>query len=78
MMLRLAKPKNYIACSPSVTQRSQMKAPEWLPLILEPESKFYTDPVVVIDFQSHYQVKKKKDTIISLKALLTLYTFIFI
>ena len=39
MMLRLAKPKNFVAVSPSVTQRSRMKAPEWLPLILEPESK---------------------------------------
>lgn len=31
-----------------------MAAPECLPLILEPESKFYTDPVVVLDFQSLY------------------------
>lgn len=54
MMLRLAKPKNFIAVSPSVQQRARMKAPEWLPLILEPESKFYTDPVLVLDFQSLY------------------------
>lgn len=33
---------------------SRMAAPECLPLILEPESKFYTDPVVVLDFQSLY------------------------
>ena len=39
MMLRLAKPNNFVAVSPSVMQRSQMKAPEWLPLIFEPESK---------------------------------------
>ena len=39
MMLRLAKPNNFVAVSPSVIQRSRMKAPEWLPLILEPESK---------------------------------------
>ena len=31
-----------------------MAAPECLPLILEPESRFYTDPVVVLDFQSLY------------------------
>lgn len=54
MMLRLAKPKNFVAVSPSVTQRMRMKAPEWLPLIFEPESKFYTDPVLVLDFQSLY------------------------
>lgn len=41
MMLRLAKPKNFVASSPSVIQRSRMKAPEWLPLIMEPESRSY-------------------------------------
>lgn len=54
MMLRLAKPMNYIPVSPSVEQRAKMKAPEFLPLILEPESKFYIDPVIVLDFQSLY------------------------
>lgn len=54
MMLRLAKPLNYIPVSPSVSQRAKMKAPEYLPLILEPESKFYADPVIVLDFQSLY------------------------
>ena len=32
----------------------RMAAPECLPLILEPESKFYADPVLVLDFQSLY------------------------
>lgn len=54
MMLRLAKPLNYIAVSPTVSQRAKMRAPEFLPLILEPESKFYADPVIVLDFQSLY------------------------
>ncbi|CAH2007335.1 unnamed protein product [Acanthoscelides obtectus] len=54
MMLRLAKPLNFIAVSPSVQQRSQMQAPEYIPLILEPESKMYNDPVIVLDFQSLY------------------------
>lgn len=54
MMLRLAKPMNYIPMSPSVHQRARMKAPECIPLTLEPESKLYTDPVVVLDFQSLY------------------------
>lgn len=54
MMLRLAKPFNYILVSPDVQQRAKMKAPEFLPLIFEPESKFYPDPVLVLDFQSLY------------------------
>ena len=29
-------------------------APEYLALLLEPESQLYTDPVVVLDFQSLY------------------------
>ena len=31
-----------------------MKAPEYLPLVMEPESRFYNDPVIVLDFQSLY------------------------
>ena len=31
-----------------------MAAPECIPLVLEPESKFYEDPVLVLDFQSLY------------------------
>ncbi|XP_043477466.1 DNA polymerase zeta catalytic subunit isoform X2 [Leptopilina heterotoma] len=54
MMLRLAKPLNYILVSPSVRQRAAMRAPEALPLIMEPISTFYSDPVVVLDFQSLY------------------------
>lgn len=54
MMLRVAKPKNLVPVSPSVRQRAHMKAPEYLPLILEPESRLYTDPVIVLDFQSLY------------------------
>lgn len=31
-----------------------MRAPEVIPLVLEPESCFYSDPVLVLDFQSLY------------------------
>ncbi|KAK3097907.1 hypothetical protein FSP39_014334 [Pinctada imbricata] len=54
MMLRLAKPMNFIPVSPSVNQRARMKAPECIALTLEPESRFYPDPVIVLDFQSLY------------------------
>ncbi|KAJ8934362.1 hypothetical protein NQ314_013403 [Rhamnusium bicolor] len=54
MMLRLAKPLNFIPVSPSVQQRAKMKAPEYIALVLEPESKLYNDPVIVLDFQSLY------------------------
>lgn len=54
MMLRLAKPLNYIPVSPDTQQRAGMKAPEYVPLIMEPKSELYTDPVIVLDFQSLY------------------------
>ncbi|XP_061668529.1 DNA polymerase zeta catalytic subunit isoform X2 [Syngnathoides biaculeatus] len=54
MMLRLAKPLNYIPVTPSVQQRAQQKAPQCLPLVMEPESRFYSNSVVVLDFQSLY------------------------
>ncbi|XP_021512883.1 DNA polymerase zeta catalytic subunit isoform X2 [Meriones unguiculatus] len=54
MMLRIAKPMNYIPVSPSVQQRSQMRAPQCVPLIMEPESRFYSNSVLVLDFQSLY------------------------
>ncbi|KAG7257685.1 hypothetical protein CRUP_038023 [Coryphaenoides rupestris] len=54
MMLRLAKPLNYIPVSPSVEQRAQQRAPQCVPLVLEPESRFYSSCVVVLDFQSLY------------------------
>ncbi|KAH0508515.1 DNA polymerase zeta catalytic subunit [Microtus ochrogaster] len=54
MMLRFAKPMNYIPVTPSVQQRSQMRAPQCVPLIMEPESRFYSNSVLVLDFQSLY------------------------
>uniref|UniRef100_A0A8C5I5W8 DNA polymerase zeta catalytic subunit n=1 Tax=Gouania willdenowi TaxID=441366 RepID=A0A8C5I5W8_GOUWI len=54
MMLRVAKPLNYIPVTPSVQQRAQQRAPQCLPLVMEPESRFYSNSVVVLDFQSLY------------------------
>ena len=53
-MLRLAKPANFVAVSPSIHQRARQRATECIPLTLEPESKLYVDPVLVLDFQSLY------------------------
>ncbi|KAK2505421.1 hypothetical protein MC885_016958 [Smutsia gigantea] len=54
MMLRIAKPMNYIPVTPSAQQRSHMRAPQGAPLIMEPESRFYSNSVLVLDFQSLY------------------------
>ncbi|XP_020108239.1 DNA polymerase zeta catalytic subunit isoform X3 [Ananas comosus] len=54
MLLRLAHTQNYVAISPGSQQVASQPAMECLPLVMEPESAFYTDPVVVLDFQSLY------------------------
>ena len=40
--------------SPSKKQVGNQNASECLPLVMEPQSAFYTSPVVVLDFQSLY------------------------
>ena len=45
-MLRVAKPRNYVSVSPTRQQLGGQAAPEYLALLLEPESRMYTDPVV--------------------------------
>ncbi|XP_074541987.1 DNA polymerase zeta catalytic subunit isoform X2 [Halichoeres trimaculatus] len=54
MMLRVAKPLNYIPVTPSIQQRAQARAPQCIPLVMEPESRFYSNSVIVLDFQSLY------------------------
>ncbi|CAJ1077657.1 LOW QUALITY PROTEIN: DNA polymerase zeta catalytic subunit [Xyrichtys novacula] len=54
MMLRTAKPLNYIPVTPSIQQRAQARAPQCIPLVMEPESRFYSNSVIVLDFQSLY------------------------
>ncbi|KAE8658019.1 DNA polymerase zeta catalytic subunit [Hibiscus syriacus] len=54
MFLRLAHTQNYLAISPGNQQVAHQPAMECLPLVMEPESGFYADPVVVLDFQSLY------------------------
>ncbi|KAM3581203.1 DNA polymerase zeta [Umbelopsis sp. WA50703] len=54
MMLRIAKPENFVLISPSRKQVGEMSAAECLPLVMEPISRLYTSPVLVLDFQSLY------------------------
>uniref|UniRef100_A0A8C7GGX1 DNA polymerase zeta catalytic subunit n=1 Tax=Oncorhynchus kisutch TaxID=8019 RepID=A0A8C7GGX1_ONCKI len=54
MMLRVAKPMNYIPVTPSMQQRAQQRVPQCIPLVMEPESRFYSNSMVVLDFQSLY------------------------
>lgn len=53
-MFRIAKPENFILVSPSRKQVGQQNALECLPLVMEPQSDFYSSPLLVLDFQSLY------------------------
>ncbi|BEJ14698.1 hypothetical protein CspHIS471_0404650 [Cutaneotrichosporon sp. HIS471] len=53
-LFRLAKPESFILVTPSRAQVGLQNAPFAVPLIAEPESKYYSHPVIVLDFQSLY------------------------
>lgn len=54
IMFRIAKPENFILTSPSKKQVGSQNALECIPLVMEPQSAFYSSPVLVLDFQSLY------------------------
>lgn len=54
MMLRLAHSQNFVALAPSPEQVARQPAMEAIPLVMEPRSTMYPDPVIVLDFQSLY------------------------
>ena len=54
VMLRVAKPLGFSPPSASREQVAQQPAMELVPLILEPRSRLYRCPVIVLDFQSLY------------------------
>ncbi|POS79610.1 DNA polymerase zeta subunit [Diaporthe helianthi] len=54
IMFRIAKPENFVLVSPSRKQVGGQNALECLPLVMEPQSDFYTSPLLVLDFQSLY------------------------
>lgn len=51
VMLRVTKRRNFLLVSPSRTQVAGQPPMECIPLVMEPHSSFYADPVVVLDFQ---------------------------
>ena len=53
-MFRIAKPESFVLVSPSKEQVGLQNAPFAVPLIAEPESKYYNHPILVLDFQSLY------------------------
>lgn len=57
---RVLKPQNYVAVSPSRQQVASQAAMESIPLVFEPRSRFYTNPVVVLDFQVTKSTKTHK------------------
>jgi DNA polymerase elongation subunit (family B) len=52
--LRLCKSQNIRLLSASSRQVAQQAAMECIPLVMEPVSRFYTSPVLVLDFRSLY------------------------
>jgi DNA polymerase zeta len=50
-MLRVTKKMNYILLSPTQAQVASQAPMECIPLVMEPLSGYYVDPVVVLDFQ---------------------------
>lgn len=53
-LLVRAHQSNYVAISPSKRQVANQAPMSVIPLVMEPDSKFYHDPVLVLDFQSLY------------------------
>ncbi|KAI9824671.1 MAG: hypothetical protein M1819_000824 [Sarea resinae] len=54
LMFRIAKAENFLLVSPNRKQVGQQNALECLPLVMEPQSNFYSSPLLVLDFQSLY------------------------
>ncbi len=54
LMTRLARLENFLMLTPSKAAIVSMRAFEAVPLVIEPTSRYYVDPVIVLDFQSLY------------------------
>ena len=54
VFIRITKPHGYLMLSPSREHVAKQAATECIPLVMEPHSAVYTDPILVLDFQSLY------------------------
>jgi DNA polymerase zeta len=54
VMLRVAHRLGFLAPSPSQAEVAKQAGLAVIPLVMEPQSGFYADPVLVLDFQSLY------------------------
>ena len=54
VMLRVAHKKDFVAIAPSKHAVANQAAMAVIPLIMEPQSNFYVDPIAVLDYQSLY------------------------
>lgn len=54
LLARICRRENYVMFSPSQKMVRTQKPMECIALIMEPDSQMYTDPLVVLDFQSLY------------------------
>lgn len=54
MLHRFAKPLGYVMVSPSREQVMRQNKQEGIPLVMEPYSGYYKDPIVLLDFRSLY------------------------
>jgi DNA polymerase zeta len=54
LMARLAHTHGYVLVSPTTEQVRWQRATAFIPLVMEPEARYYSDPVLVLDFQSLY------------------------
>lgn len=54
ILISAAHSENYILRTPTEADVRLMRAPQGLPLTMEPISNLYRDPIVVLDFQSLY------------------------
>uniref|UniRef100_A0A0N5C422 DNA polymerase n=1 Tax=Strongyloides papillosus TaxID=174720 RepID=A0A0N5C422_STREA len=54
MLYRQCLKENYVGPSVSVHNRVKMPSPETFPLVMEPISGIYREPILVLDFQSLY------------------------
>ncbi|CAG9325959.1 REV3 [Blepharisma stoltei] len=54
LMKKIIKSSDYLLLSAMKSQIQSQKELEIIPLVVEPEKKFWVDPVIVLDFQSLY------------------------